>query len=190
MTTPFYNYVRQSISVLESCLSPSVYTALDQSIDLLHQTITARLPILICGNGGSASDAEHFAAELVCRYKKNRAAFNVMALSNSGALATAISNDFGYEHIFSRQVEAYAQKNGVLIGITTSGTSPNVLKALATAKNYGMKTISMTGAYTQEIAPQSDLILSIPSKDTPLIQQAHLVCYHFICDTLEKRYAP
>lgn len=190
MTPAFKDYVRQSIDVMEGCLSSTIQTALEQSVDMLHRAIVSRRPILICGNGGSASDAEHFAAELVCRYKKNREAFNVMALSNSGALATAISNDFGYASIFSRQVEAYAQKDGVFIGITTSGTSPNVLKAFTTAKNHQMQTIALTGAHTEDLSPNSDIILSIPSKDTPLIQQAHLLCYHFICDQLERRCSP
>lgn len=190
MNTAFVNYVRQSITVIEGCMTPEVEGTLTHVIDVLHQAVELRLPILICGNGGSASDAEHFAAELVCRYKKNRKAFKAIALSNCGALATAISNDFGYDYIFSRQVEAHAEKGGVLIGITTSGKSPNIIKALETGKTYGLTTITMTGRHTKDCASYSDLVLSIPSTDTPLVQQAHLLCYHFICDALEKKCAP
>lgn len=181
-------YLSESIHVLQQCvMDSSLLAAVANVSTMLLKAVHEGLPILICGNGGSASDAEHFAAELVCRFRTNRKAINALALSNCGALATAISNDFGYEQVFARQVEAYGKKGGVLIGITTSGRSKNVIEALKIAQSRGMQTVAMTGSHILDVEPFSTAILSVPSKGTPdIIQQAHLCLYHFLCYKLEQ----
>ena len=181
------SYFQKSRDVIDACLESSGFQEdMNAIIAILMQAVTQDRLIMICGNGGSASDADHFAAELVCRYKRNRPAMRALALSHQGALATAISNDFGYEHIFSRQVEGVGRTGDVLIALSTSGKSPNVLKALKQAKSQGVITIGFTGAYTQDLAQVCDHILSVPSNDTPMIQQIHLMAYHHICDVLEQ----
>ncbi len=180
-------YLQESIAVLEKCLEDrALKEAVERTYDALLRAIALNKPILLCGNGGSAADAEHFAAELVCRYRVNRRAVNAMALSNSGALATAISNDFGYEEIFARQVEGLGQEEGVFVGITTSGQSPNIMRALQVAKEKCMVTIALIGSYSDSVSSHADIVIAVPSSMTSLVQQAHLVIYHHLCGALEK----
>lgn len=185
--TLFTTYLNESINVLQACLgNDTLKNSVNAVADILIDAAKTHKPILIFGNGGSASDAEHFAAELVCRYRINRRSVNAIALSHSGALATAISNDLGYEHVFSRQVEGLAHEGGVCIGLTTSGTSKNIIKALHMAQQKGMTSIALIGEHTTAIAPYTHHIISVPCGITSLIQQAHLVIYHHLCDAVEK----
>jgi D-sedoheptulose 7-phosphate isomerase len=143
--------------------------------------------VLLAGNGGSAADAQHIAAELVGRFRTDRDPFPAIALAADTAALTAIANDFGYEHVFSRQVRALGRKEDVFVAISTSGRSPNILAALVAARELGLATIAFTGATAGADAMRkiSDLVLAAPTDDTALIQQIHITAAHGICDHIE-----
>ena len=153
---------------------------------LLIDTLQAGQKILIMGNGGSAADAQHFAAEMVGRFLLERRALPAIALTTDTSILTAIGNDYGFDDIFKRQVEALAKPDDVLIGISTSGNSKNIKRAFAAGKNLGVKTIGLLGRDGGEIASLADLYLTVPSLETPRIQEAHLVMIHILCDLVEK----
>ena len=138
--------------------------------------------VLVCGNGGSAVDAEHFVAELVSKFKIDRKGLNAIALSSNNAIITAIGNDFDFNEIYSRQVIAYANKNDIVIGITTSGESKNILKALDKAKTLEAIPILITGSLGNRMY---ETVLSIPSNDTARIQETYLLAIHMICELIE-----
>ena len=144
--------------------------------------------ILIFGNGGSASDAQHIAAELVGRYKTNRKGLSAIALSTDTSILTSIGNDFGYKHIFARQVEALAKKADVAIGISTSGKSENVINALKRASELNCHTIGFSGQGGGEMNKFCDNNLVIPSEDTPRIQEMHIVIGHTICHLIDQEF--
>lgn len=145
--------------------------------------------ILIFGNGGSAADAQHFAGELVGRYYLDRRALPAIALSTNTSNLTAIANDFGYDSVFARQVEALGTSGDVAIGITTSGNSPNVNSALELANKNGLKTIGMTGRGGGAVGVTADVCLAIDTDDTPRCQEAHITAIHIICEWVEKELA-
>lgn len=142
--------------------------------------------LLVMGNGGSAADAQHFVAEIVGRFKLERAALPAVALTTDSSILTAIGNDYGYDAVFSRQVEALAAENDVVIGISTSGNSPNILKALSVARQRGCKTVGLLGKDGGTIKDVCDLSLIIPCSDTPRIQEGHITVIHIVCDLTEK----
>ncbi|RDU74203.1 D-sedoheptulose 7-phosphate isomerase [Helicobacter anseris] len=142
--------------------------------------------ILICGNGGSAADSQHFAAELTGRYKRERKAIGAIALSTDTSALTAIGNDYGYDFVFSRQVEALAKDGDILFGISTSGNSKNVLLAMHKAKELGCKCVSLSGRDGGEMKKLGDYNIIIPSNDTPRIQEMHIFVIHTLCDILER----
>jgi len=144
--------------------------------------------ILIFGNGGSAADAQHIAAELVGRYKLERKGLSAIALSTDTSVLTAIANDYGYEHVFDRQIEALANPEDVAIGISTSGNSSNVINALQLAKNIGCKSIGLSGKSGGNINKICDVNLIIPSKDTARIQEMHILVGHIICHLIELEF--
>lgn len=141
--------------------------------------------ILICGNGGSASDSQHFSAELVGRFYKNREALPAIALTTDTSIITAIANDFGYKTIFSRQVDALGQPNDIFIGLSTSGNSENVTQAILAAKKKQMYTIALTGADGGELTEQVDCLIRAPSRQTPRIQEAHIFILHAWAEQIE-----
>lgn len=141
--------------------------------------------ILLCGNGGSAADAQHLAAEFVSKFYIEREAFCAEALSVNTSVLTAIGNDYDYSKVFERQVEANGKSGDILIGITTSGNSKNVINAMSVAKKIGLETISFTGNRAEKLKTVSDIILNIPSDDTPRIQEGHIVLGHIICELVE-----
>lgn len=145
--------------------------------------------ILFFGNGGSAADAQHLAAELVVRYRVNRPALAGIALTTDTSILTAHSNDFGFETVFSRQVEALAQPGDVALGISTSGTSKNVLLALQAANHRGCVTIAFTGEKGADCAAEAKLAFKAPSAITARIQECHLLIGHLLCDFVEKAHA-
>jgi len=142
--------------------------------------------ILLMGNGGSAADAQHIAGELVGRFKKERKALPAIALTTDTSILTAIGNDYGFNEVFRRQVEALAQHEDVVIGISTSGNSPNVLLAIEKANEIGAKTIGLSGKGGGKLAQLASLCLVVPSDDTPRIQETHITIGHIICDLVEK----
>ena len=142
--------------------------------------------ILIFGNGGSAADAQHIAAELVGRYKTERKGLSAIALTTDTSAITSIANDYGYLHVFDRQVEALANKGDVLIGISTGGTSANVISALKLANDLGCRTIGLSGKGGGEFNSLCDVNIIVPSEDTPRIQEMHIVIGHTICHLIEQ----
>lgn len=143
--------------------------------------------ILLCGNGGSAADAQHIAAELVGRYQKQRRAWPAIALTTDTSALTALSNDYGYENVFARQVQALAGTGDVLIALSTSGTSANVIKAAETARALGCKTVALTGGAGEPLASVCDLAVIVPSQRTSRIQEAHITIGHLWCEMVDAK---
>jgi len=185
----FRDYLKSSIAVLAEMERAGDSLPIAQAADLISAAAVADKPLLICGNGGSASDAMHIAGELVGRFLKERRALKAIALSADSVVLTAWANDYGYEDIFARQVQAYGDPDGVLLAISTSGNSKNVIAAVKMARSRGMKTIALTGAGGGALASMVDVLLAAPSSATPLIQQAHICIYHYLCAEVEARIA-
>jgi len=144
--------------------------------------------ILLMGNGGSAADAQHIAAELVVRYVKNREALPAIALTTDSSILTATGNDFGFEHLFARQVEALAQQGDLVVGISTSGGSKNVMRALQRAKEAGVETLGLSGEKVGQINEIADQTVQVPSSVTARIQEAHILIGHYWCRQVEAAY--
>lgn len=142
--------------------------------------------LLFIGNGGSAADAQHLAAELVVRFKQDRPGLPALALTVDSSALTAIGNDYGFEQLFARQVQALGQSGDVLIALSTSGNSPNVLAAVPVASASGIRVVGMTGRQGGALAKVADICLRMPSDDTPRIQEAHTLLGHMLCDLLEQ----
>jgi D-sedoheptulose 7-phosphate isomerase len=142
--------------------------------------------ILIIGNGGSAADAQHIAAEIVGRYKQDRPAWAAIALTTDTSALTSIANDYGFEQVFARQVEGLGQRGDILLALSTSGKSPNILAALRLARERGLVTIGFTGSKGENLRALCDHLLVAPHDDTPVIQQIHLAIAHGICDEIEQ----
>jgi D-sedoheptulose 7-phosphate isomerase len=155
--------------------------------DLMVGLLTQGNKILVMGNGGSAADAQHFAAELVGRFIIERRALPAIALTTDSSILTAVGNDYGFDQVFSRQVAALAQPGDLVVGISTSGNSPNVLAALEVAAAAGVLTLGLVGRDGGRIAAASDHVLCIPSGYTPAIQEAHIAIIHILCDLIEKK---
>jgi len=172
----FQNILRDLIPTVENCA------------DIITETLKRGNKILLCGNGGSAADAQHIAAEFVGRYETERRAFPAIALTTDTSALTALANDYDFERIFSRQVEALANARDCLIAISTSGNSPNVLSAVMSARKIGCKIIGFTGAKGKKLASLSDECLMIPSERTARIQEAHITIAHIICEIIDFRF--
>jgi D-sedoheptulose 7-phosphate isomerase len=164
----------------------SLRPVLEQIGSFMSGAIRDGKKILWCGNGGSAADSQHLAAELVGRFLKERRGLPSIALTTNTSTITAIGNDFGYESIFRRQVEALCAPGDVVVGISTSGSSRNVLLALETAGAIGAHTIAFTGMDGGPIGKIAQVTLRIPSLETPRIQEAHILCGHMLCDYIEQ----
>lgn len=163
--------------------------ALDKAIALIISTLRAGNAVYICGNGGSAADANHFAAELAGRfYITDRKALPVTSLLGNSSMITAVANDFGYEYIFSRQIVGVSKAGDIVIGISTSGKSKNVIIALQIAKQNNCSTIALVGSFTEEVSPFSDVVLSVNNSDVPRIQEAHTLMLHIIAESVERNY--
>jgi D-sedoheptulose 7-phosphate isomerase len=154
--------------------------------DVIANALRGGHKLLISGNGGSAADAQHIAAEIVGRYKQDRPAYAAIALTTDTSALTAIGNDFGFEKVFARQVEGLGRRGDVLLVLSTSGRSANILTALKTARQQGLVTVGFTGAKGAAMAASCDHLLVAPSDDTPVIQQIHLTFAHGICDVIEQ----
>jgi len=154
--------------------------------DVIANALRGGHKLLISGNGGSAADAQHIAAEIMGRYKQDRPAYAAIALTTDTSALTAIGNDFGFEKVFARQVEGLGRRGDVLLVLSTSGRSANILTALKTARQQGLVTVGFTGAKGTAMAASCDHLLVAPSDDTPVIQQIHLTLAHGICDVIEQ----
>ena len=181
------DHFNQSRDSLARAIADTDFVAATRSCALLiEKSLAGGGKLLLAGNGGSASDAQHIAAELVGRYRRDRTAMAAIALTADTSALTAISNDYGFEQVFSRQLRALGRKGDVFVALSTSGKSPNIIAALATARELGLGTIGLTGASRTGFAPLCDIVLSAPSNDTALIQQIHITAAHAICGYLEK----
>ena len=153
------------------------------------ETLIASKTIFLCGNGGSAADAQHLAAEIVGRFEVDRKGYSAIALTVDSSVLTAVANDYGYEQIFTRQIEALGHPGDMLIGISTSGNSPNVVVALQRAKNLGLFTAGFTGIHGGKIKGIVDLWIPIPSNITARIQEAHILIGHIMCKFIDMKLA-
>ncbi len=154
--------------------------------NMISDALSKGRKVMILGNGGSAADAQHFTAELVGRFRRPREPLRVMALTTNTSILTAIGNDFGFDEIFSRQVRAYADKDDIVIAISTSGKSKNVLKAVKEATVRGAMTIGLTGGTGGELASICDHCIVVPSEDVQRIQECHILISHIVCDLVEQ----
>lgn len=174
-----------SVQVKQDALT-KLDSAIARAAELCCKSIQGGGTIYWAGNGGSAADAQHMAAELVGRYKRERKAIRSVALTTNTSSLTAIGNDYGYDQTFDRQLEAFVESRDVLIAISTSGSSANVVRACEVARKAGAKIISLTGETGGKLAALSDVLLNVPSKDTPRIQETHFVIEHILCDLIEQ----
>jgi D-sedoheptulose 7-phosphate isomerase len=154
--------------------------------DVIAGALRAGNKLLVAGNGGSAADAQHIAAEIVGRYKQERPAWAAIALTTDSSALTAVANDYDFGQVFARQIEALGQRGDVLLALSTSGRSPNILTALRTARTRGLVTIGFTGSKGEALGPLCDHLFISPSDDTAVIQQIHLTFAHAICDQIEQ----
>ena len=157
------------------------------AVDLCAESLSEGHKLLFAGNGGSAAEAQHFSAEMVGRFLKERQPLPSIALNTDTSAITAIGNDYGYEHIFARQVQALGQSGDVLIAMSTSGRSKNLVLAMQAAQAQGVRTIALTGSHPRDMGPLADIVLKVPSSHTPQIQEGHLVLGHLLCGMVEQR---
>jgi len=168
---------------------PTLATAVSSAVDLIHSSLVAGGQLLIAGNGGSAADAQHIAAELTGRFLLERQPFRAMALHGNTSALTAIGNDYGYEHVFARELSAHARPGDVLLAISTSGNSRNILRAMEAARERKVNVIGLTGESGGQLGSRCDLCLCVPSRSTARIQEMHITIGHAICELLEARLA-
>jgi len=157
-----------------------------QAADMVIYALQSGHKVMVCGNGGSAADAQHFAAELVGRFRRDRQPLPAIALTTDTSILTSLGNDYGFENIFSRQVTALGQAGDVLVAISTSGQSPNILAAVGAAHSRKMKVVAFTGIKTSPLVAAADFSVCVPSQDTAQIQQGHIAAFHIICDLAER----
>lgn len=171
------------MAATQTALTPAFTALLDAAVT----TVQSGGKILFFGNGGSAADAQHLATELTVRYKKDRAPIAAIALTTDTSALSAIGNDFGFDFLFSRQVEALGRKGDLAVGISTSGNSPNVLKALESCRATGITTVGFTGETGGKMAALCDILVNVPSKTTARIQEMHILIGHMLCGGLEMK---
>lgn len=186
--SPFEIEVTKTVAVMRSMLADrGLQEVVDRVAEVGARAIAAGGKVMFCGNGGSAADSQHLAAELVGKLVFNRPGMAGLALTVDTSALTAIGNDFGYEYVFSRQVEALGRTGDVLIGITTSGRSTNVLRAFESARARGIVTVAMTGQARGPVAEAADLCLAVPHTETQKIQEGHIVLGHIFCALIEAK---
>ncbi|MBQ6096188.1 MAG: D-sedoheptulose 7-phosphate isomerase [Bacteroidales bacterium] len=183
--------IQQSIAAKQAIAADSDFLCrIEKAAEMIIQSLRGGGKIHFCGNGGSAADAQHLAAELSGRFYYDRPPLNAEALHCNTSYLTAVGNDYGYEHIFARLLRGTAKKGDVLVGISTSGNSKNILCAHDVCKELGISIISMTGATGGKMKELSDLLLNVPSTDTPRIQESHIMIGHIICELVESAMFP
>lgn len=180
------NIIQASIAVKQQLLQDEAMLALvNQCADIMVQAFKNGNKLLFCGNGGSAADAQHLAAELSGRFYLNRPPLFAEALHVNSSYVTAVANDYSYDVVYARMVEAAGRSGDVLVAISTSGNSGNILAAIEKARAQGMKIIGMTGETGGKMADVCDILLNVPSKDTPRIQESHILMGHIMCQMTE-----
>lgn len=179
--------LRDSMRVKEElCGQPSELEKIERVSDAIIKALKNGRKVVLFGNGGSAADAQHIACELAGRFKKERRGLPAIALTTNTSALTAIANDYSYDEVFSRQVEGIVGKGDVVIGISTSGESPNVIKGIKAAKKRGAIAVGLAGAKGGKLAQAADICIKVPSNDTPRIQEAHITIGHIICQLVEE----
>ena len=181
--------ISESISVKNKVLNdPQLLKVVEDVIPVIISALKNGNRIYFCGNGGSAADAQHLAAEFSGRFYIDRNALPAEALHCNTSYLTAVANDYGYDAVYARLVKGITQKGDILVGLSTSGNSPNILKAFEVARGKGVITIAFTGESGGAMKPFSDYLINIPSKDTPRIQESHILLGHIICQLVEELY--
>ncbi len=189
MQAKIQNIVQASISVKAQLLNDlGLLKTIEEVTTLIINTFKSGNKVLFCGNGGSAADAQHLAAEFSGRFYKDRKPLPSEALHCNTSYLTAVANDYGYDQVYSRMVLGSGKEGDVLVGLSTSGNSVNITKALQTANEIGMITVGFTGEGGGKMKGYCDYLLDIPSKDTPRIQEAHIMIGHIICQLVEEQY--
>jgi len=178
--------LKESIAVKEKLCHDDFITSIAKLVELVIACLKGGGKIVLFGNGGSAADSQHIAAELVGRFTRERKALAAVALNCNTSILTCIANDYTFEQIFARQIEALGESRDLAIGISTSGNSPNVLAGIECAKKIGMKTACLTAEAGHKLATLVDVAVSVPSKDTARIQEAHITIGHIVCELTEK----
>jgi D-sedoheptulose 7-phosphate isomerase len=168
---------------------PGLASAVSSAVDLIASSLEVGGQLMVAGNGGSAADAQHIAAELTGRFQRERQPLRAMALHGNTSALTAIGNDYGYEHVFARELSAHARPGDVLLAISTSGNSANILRAIEAARKKKVGVIGLTGESGGKMRAACDLCLCVPSKSTARIQEMHITIGHAICELLEERLA-
>lgn len=187
---PIATHFQQSLAALQHAANDTALLAVASEIAVtIIDALRSGNKVLLIGNGGSAADAQHIASEIVGRYRKERPGYAAIALTTDTSALTAISNDYGFERIFARQIESLGRPDDVLLALSTSGRSSNILAALAAARRLGLVTVGFTGLKGQSLREVCDHLLVAPSDDTPVIQQIHMTAAHAICDTVEHALA-
>lgn len=187
---PIAAHFQQSLAALERAVSDAALLAVTNDIALaVIASLRSGHKVLLIGNGGSAADAQHIASEIVGRYRRERPGYAAIALTTDTSALTAISNDYGFEQIFARQVESLGRSGDVLLALSTSGRSPNILATLVAARRRGLITVGFTGLKGTSLGEFCDHLFIAPSDDTPVIQQIHMTAAHAICDTVEHALA-
>lgn len=182
-------YVRESISAKERLLNDSAIIAeIEKIAKVISETYKNNGKVLTAGNGGSAADAQHIAAEFVSKFLYDRKALNAIALTTNSSILTAVGNDYSHEHVFARQIQAYGKAGDVFIAISTSGNSKNVILAIEEAKKCGVIVVGFTGMLPSKMDSLCDYLIKIPSDKTPIIQESHIMVGHIICALVEKEF--
>ena len=177
----------ESIKVKEDTLRMNMEAIID-AVEAITQCLKANRKVMFFGNGGSAADSQHIAAEFIGRFKEERKALAAIALTTDTSILTALGNDYGFAQVFARQIEGLGQAGDIAVGISTSGNSLNVIHGLQKAREMGIKTISLTGCGGGKIAPLSDIKIIVPSKVTARIQESHICVAHAICEIVEENF--
>jgi len=179
--------IENSIELKKKILNEKYITNVIHIAEVITNTLKKDKKILLCGNGGSASDCQHWAGEMLGRFKKERRPFKFISLTTNTSIITSISNDYDYTKVFSRQVEGLGKENDILICISTSGKSKSIVDAAKKGKEKNMKIISFTGKTPNPLTQISDITISVPSKETPRIQEIHILLIHLICELVEEK---
>jgi D-sedoheptulose 7-phosphate isomerase len=189
MNNKIKEIIAGSVQVKNEILNDeALISTISACAEAIHDAFKNGKKVLFCGNGGSAADAQHLAAEFSGRFYKDRIALPAEALHVNTSYLTAVANDYGYEHVYSRIVNGIGHSGDVLVGLSTSGNSKNVVNAFETAKNKGMIVVALTGSNGGAMQPHSDFWIGVPSTDTPRIQECHILIGHILCQLVEEMY--
>ena len=182
------NYIKESINTKAKILeNEKILSKIELAVDLIIKAYKAEKKVLLSGNGGSAADAQHIAAELVSKFLKDRPALNAIALTTNTSILTAVGNDYNHDYIFARQIQAYGSAGDVYMAISTSGNSKNIIKSIEEAKKRGVVVIGLTGMTECMMDELCDVLIKVPSNKTPIIQESHIMIGHIISALVEEK---